>query len=95
MEFELNFIWIAVGLALLGYFIGNGLKQFSSKNEGNMNHLLVEQSHLHLYFYLSEADMKDLLQKHPHAPKVILNGKHYYHLHKFRKWLESDDLYHS
>ncbi|MEK4967498.1 hypothetical protein MKX29_07385 [Cytobacillus sp. FSL R7-0696] len=50
MEFELNFIWIAVGLALLGYFIGNGLKQFSSKNEGNMNHLLVEQSHLHLYF---------------------------------------------
>src|SRR5699024_2075873 len=26
MNMEMNFFWVAVGLALMGYFIGNGLK---------------------------------------------------------------------
>ncbi|MFS0788634.1 DNA-binding protein [Shouchella sp. 1P09AA] len=96
IEVGLSFFWVAVGLALLGYFIGNGLKKFQSKSDAQEYHAyyqLIEENQLYLYVNISEKDMEDLLRKKDGAPKIVLNGKTYYHLVKFQEWLNSDELY--
>ena len=93
---EINFFWIAVGLAALGYFIGNGLKNFAKgekkKKSYYANHLIKEKDLPH-YLLLSQEEVKDLLHKYPGVPKLELDGTTYYPYQPLIDWMTSEELY--
>lgn len=90
---EQGYFWIAIGLALLGYFIGNGLKQMNHPQKTSMDYYLIEESNLHTYLSLSREEVKDLISKYPNAPKIELNGKIYYNYQHLINWISSEELY--
>lgn len=78
---------LAIGIALAGYFIGEGLKrQGSRKNEAGYYYFL-QQHELTQYINLNDKEIAQFLKDHPEAPKVIINGKAYYPAKQFQKWL--------
>ncbi len=95
MEFDL--IWIAIGIAAAGYFIGNGLKNFKNpdakdslselfEDEDN-EHELIKENNVHYFIGISKEDTKSLVSEHPDIPHVLINNKIYYPKAKLRKWL--------
>jgi hypothetical protein len=91
---EISFFWIGAGLAALGYFIGNGLKNFNNpKASGSAHPTLIKERDLHLYVGLSKEELSELLGKHPGAPKVELQGATYYPYRQFLEWMTSEHLY--
>lgn len=91
----LDFIWIAIGLAVAAYFIGDGLKNFknpSSKNfmaylDENDEHELIKASDVHHFIGISKEDAKMLIKEYPDIPHIQLNGNIYYPKAKLREWL--------
>lgn len=88
----MEFIWIAIGLAVLGYFIGEGLRNFGNPEKDSNYHYFLKEHELHYYVNLSENEIKQLLREYPGAPKVVLNGNTYYPLKKFQDWLHTIEL---
>ncbi|MFB5089083.1 DNA-binding protein [Psychrobacillus sp. PGGUH221] len=88
----LSFFWIGVGLAALGYFIGDGLKNFKNP-KGSGYPTLINEKDLPIYFGLSKEEILELLRKYPNAPKIELNGTTYFPYHQFLEWLSSNDIY--
>ena len=89
---DMEFIWIAIGLALLGYFIGDGLKNFGNPKQDSSYYYFIKENELQYYINLSETEIQELLLKYPGAPKVILNGNTYYSLEQFQDWLNTIEL---
>jgi hypothetical protein len=94
---EIDLFWIGLGIAAFGYFIGNGLKNFKNP-EGKFLFddeypTLIKEKDLHTYLNLSKAEVADLLNKHPNAPKVELDGTTYYPYKPFMKWVMSTEIY--
>ncbi|ARF16199.1 DNA-binding protein [Sporosarcina ureae] len=96
MEFDL--IWIAIGIAAAGYFIGNGLKNFKNPDvkdrlselfEDDDEHELIKESNVHYFMGISKEDAKSLIQEYPDIPYVLINNKVYYPKAKLRKWLSN------
>lgn len=94
MEFDL--IWIAIGIAAAGYFIGNGLKNFKNPDakdslselfEDDDEHELIKENNVHYFIGISKEDAKSLIQEYPDIPHVLINNKIYYPKAKLRKWL--------
>ncbi|HWL25991.1 DNA-binding protein [Lysinibacillus fusiformis] len=91
---EWNFI-IAIGIAVAGYFIGDGLKNFKNPNakslidslEDDDEHELIKESEVHYFMGISKEDAKSLIQEHSDVPHIIINSKVYYPKAKLRKWL--------
>jgi hypothetical protein len=90
---EIVSFWIAVGLAALGYFIGDGLKNFAKPQKKSRYPYLIKEKDLHYHFNLSKDEIEELLNKYPDAPKRELKGTTYYSYHKFIDWLSSNDIY--
>lgn len=90
---EISFFWIAVGLAALGYFIGDGLKNMNAKTKGSGYRTLIKESDLPYYINLNREELQELIEKHPGAPKIELKGTTYYPYQQFMNWLSSNDLY--
>ena len=88
----MEFIWIAIGLALLGYFIGDGLRNFGNPKKDSSYHYFLKENELHYYINLSETEIQELLLNYPGAPKVLLNGNTYYPLRQFQDWLHTIEL---
>jgi hypothetical protein len=89
---EISLLWIGLGLAALGYFIGDGLKNF--KNPGNSFSeypMLIKEKDLHRYVGLTLDEVEELLQKYPDIPKIELKGTRYYQYHHFYEWLSTKD----
>lgn len=92
---ESGLILIAVGIAVAGYFIGNGLKNFKNPNtkgfidslDEDDEHELIKENEVHYFMGVSKEDAKTLIKEHPDIPHVTLNGKVYYPKSKLRKWL--------
>ena len=92
---EWGLIFVAVGIAVAGYYIGDGLKNF--KNPGAKNfidslneedeHELIKENDVSYFMGISREDAKSLIQEHPDIPHIIINGKVYYPKDKLRKWL--------
>lgn len=61
---DIGFFWIALGLAALGYFIGNGIRNFSTPKKSTNEYYLIKESDLHLYIYLSKEETEELLYKY-------------------------------
>ncbi|MGN7478620.1 DNA-binding protein [Solibacillus silvestris] len=94
---EWNFIIIAIGIAVAGYFIGDGLKNFKNPNaksimdslEEDDEHELIRESDVHYFMGISKEDAKTLIKEHSDVPHIIINSKVYYPKAKLRKWLLS------
>ena len=56
---DMDFIWIAIGLALLGYFIGDGLKNFGNPKQGSCYYDFIKENELQYYINLSESEFKN------------------------------------
>lgn len=93
---EIDLIWIALGIAAAGYFIGNGLKNFNNPDAKDSlveflndddEHELIKENDVHYFMGISKEDAKVLIQEYPDIPHVLINGKVYYPKAKLRKWL--------
>lgn len=92
---ELDFIWLAIGLAAFGYFIGDGLKNFKNPSSKSFlesldeedEHELIKESEVHYFAGVSKEDAKKLIEEHPDIPHIKLNGQVYYPKAKLRDWL--------
>ena len=89
---EMEFIWVAIGLTVLGYFIGEGLRNFGNPKKDSSYHYFLKETELHYYINLSASEIKELLLNYPGAPKVLLNGNTYYPLRQFQHWLHTIEL---
>lgn len=93
----MNFIWLAIGIAVAGYCIGDGLKNFKNPSAKNIldfleeedEHELIKENNLHNFIGISKEDTKALIQKYPEIPSVELNGTLYFSKIKLREWLKN------
>jgi len=93
---DISFFWIGAGLAALGYFIGDGLKNFKNPKASSSGYpTLIKEKGLYIYLGLSKEEVKELLSKYPNAPKVELKGTTYYPYQNLLEWLSSNDIYSS
>lgn len=94
---ELDFFWLAIGLAAFGYFIGDGLKNFKNPSSKSFlesldeedDHELINESSVHYFAGISKEDAKSLIEQYPDIPHIKLNGKIYYPKVKLREWLKN------
>jgi hypothetical protein len=91
---DIDLFWVGTGLAALGYFIGEGLKNFKNPSSIYKGYpSLIKEKNLHIYLGLSKEEIKDLLMKHPDIPKVELNGTTYYPHKQLLEWLSSSETF--
>ncbi|WP_216831408.1 DNA-binding protein [Alkalihalobacterium elongatum] len=91
----MDYIWLAMGIAIAGYLIGDGLKNFKNPNSKNIlesldeddEHELIKESNVHHFIGISKEDAKNLLNEHPNIPHIIINNNVYYPKAKLREWL--------
>jgi len=93
---ELDLIWLALGIAVAGYFIGSGLKNFNNPDTRRFSeilddteHELVTENELPDFMGISKEDAYNLVKEHPEVPHIIINDKVYYPRKKLRAWLEN------
>lgn len=94
---EMDFFWIALGIAVAGYFIGSGLRSMNNPdaNDGisdffeddDDGHELISEKNVHYFIGVSKDDAKVLRQEHPDIPHVLINNNVYYPKEKLKKWL--------
>jgi hypothetical protein len=100
VQMEFDFIWVGLGIAIAGYFIGNGLKNFKNPDSNAVDgisglfdlddeHELIKESDVHLHIGISKEDAKSLIQDHPEVPHIIINNKLYYPKAPLRAWLKN------
>ncbi len=94
---ELDFFWLAIGLATFGYFIGDGLKNFKNPSAKGFldsldeedEHELLKESDIHYFAGISKEDTTKLIEEYPDIPHIQLNGQVYYPKAQLRKWLKN------
>lgn len=94
MGFDL--IWIGLGIAAAGYFIGDGLKNFQNPEAKyglreffeDDEHELIREKNVHYFIGISKEDAQQLLTQYPDAQRLVINGNLYYPKEKLRKWLQ-------
>ncbi|ADU28925.1 hypothetical protein [Evansella cellulosilytica] len=93
----MDYIWLAVGIAIAGYFIGDGLKNFKNPDAKNIvdsineddDHELIKENYVHHHIGLSKEDAKQLRNTYPDIPHIKINDTIYYPKGKLREWLKS------
>ena len=91
----LDYIWIGLGIAIAGYFIGEGLKNFGNSDAKNLfeslksadEYELIKENEVHDVIGISKEDAKMLIKDHPDIPHIMINGHVYYPKKKLREWL--------
>ncbi|WP_368237637.1 hypothetical protein ABQ520_10030 [Bacillus velezensis] len=71
-----------IGIALAGYFIGDGLKNFKSPDpHEHTDHILIKEKDLHFYigYYLgvTKEEAKQIVPDTSDVPHITRNGKRY------------------
>lgn len=92
---DLDFFWLAVGLAAIGYFIGDGLKHFKNPNavdvlESDDALDLIKEKNIHQFLGISKEDAEALLRDYPDIPHMKINGNIYFPKVKLRAWMKND-----
>ena len=91
----MDFIVLGIGIAVAGYCIGDGLKNFNNPSAKNViesldeddEHELIKESAVHHYIGVSKEDAKQLIKEHSDIPHILLNGKVYFPKSKLHQWL--------
>src|SRR5690625_2981455 len=95
---ELDFLWVGLGLAALGYFIGDGLKNFKNPNAKNAvenmfsdddRNELIKETDLHWYIGIRKSDVSSFIKNYPHITHLEINGNRYYPKEQLQKWLRN------
>ncbi|ADV92764.1 MULTISPECIES: hypothetical protein [Bacillus] len=84
-------VFLGIGIALAGYFIGEGLKQRNQTkgNEQNDIFLIKERD---IYFYIglflgiTTTEAKQLAGDMADLPYIEINGKKYVQKHMLKDW---------
>lgn len=84
---------LAIGLTLMGYFIGKGLQNMGHPAKGQHYNLFIKESDLELYLNLDSSEIEELLRKYPNAPKIDLKGTKYYPYRQFMDWFSTNEFY--
>jgi hypothetical protein len=92
---DLDFFWLAVGLAAIGYFIGDGLKNFKNPNavdvlESDDGLELIKEKDIHHFLGISKTDVEALLRDYPDIPHMKINSNIYFPKAKLREWMKGD-----
>jgi hypothetical protein len=88
---DINLFWIGAGLAALGYFIGDGLKNFKNPKASVSDYpVLIKETELYYHLGLSREETAELLAKYPGAPKIELEGTAYFQYQHIKDWLSSN-----
>ena len=90
---SIGLISLAVGLSLMGYFVGKGLQNMGHPAKDQSYNLFIKESDLEFYINLDKNNIEELLRKYPHAPKIELNGTKYYPYKQFMEWVSSNEFY--
>jgi hypothetical protein len=91
---DISFYWVAAGLVVLGYFIGDGLKNFGNPKPSFSDYpTLVKEKDLHLHVVLSKEEVGEMVHKFPDVPKIELKGTTYYPYQRFMEWMSSGEIY--
>lgn len=64
---DIDFLWIGIGLAAFGYFIGDGLKNFKNPEAKSLiesfdeddEHELIKENEVHYFIGVSKDDAKN------------------------------------
>jgi len=92
-----DMLYLGIGIAVAGYFIGNGLKNFKnpdaktvldSFDEDDLDELIKEKD-IHYHIGISKEDAKELVKEYPSIPHIVLNGTVYYPKRKLKQWLSN------
>ena len=92
----MDFIWLAIGIAVAGYCIGDRLKNFKNPSAKTMmdyledddDHELIKEKDLHYFIGISKENTKALIEKYPDIPSIELNGTLYFSKIKLREWMK-------
>ncbi|MDV2686079.1 DNA-binding protein [Alkalihalophilus lindianensis] len=92
----MDFLWLALGIAAAGFFIGEGIRNINNPNPKNMmdylneeeDHELIKEKHVHHFLGVSKEDATKLLEEYPSVPHIRLNGTIYYPKEKLRNWIK-------
>ncbi|PYZ94784.1 DNA-binding protein [Salipaludibacillus keqinensis] len=93
---ELDFFWLAAGLAVAAYFIGDGLKNFKNPNGKSMVEVwsgygdmgLVHEKYVHDILGIDQKDAQQLTKDHPDIPHIVINSNVYYPKKRLLEWVE-------
>ncbi|MCP3761739.1 helix-turn-helix domain-containing protein [Domibacillus sp. A3M-37] len=94
-------LFLGVGIAIAGYFIGDGLKNWKNPSEKNfIDHFkkndqpeLIEAGEVHRFIGTPKGDTKALLEENRDIPSIKINGKMYFSRTSLRAWLEAHKLH--
>lgn len=93
MEFDL--IWMSIAIALFGYFIGDGLKNFKNPTSKNFfdsfadedKHELIPKKEAYYFIGIKKEDMDAFIESYPDIPHIKLNDSIYFPREQLRQWL--------
>ena len=94
-----DFLWIGLGIAALGYFIGDGLRHFKGSAPSlddlydDDEPLMIKKKNLNHYIGINKEDIDAFITKYPSIPHINLNGHIYFPHKRLTEWLESDVLH--
>ncbi|WP_050181675.1 hypothetical protein [Domibacillus robiginosus] len=88
-------LFLGLGIALAGYFIGDGLKNWKNPSEKTfMDHFkrrdqpeFIREDSLHRFIGTPKEDAKALLEENRDIPSIKVNGKMYVSRTSLRQWL--------
>ncbi|WP_416150079.1 DNA-binding protein [Salipaludibacillus sp. HK11] len=93
---ELDFFWLAAGLAFAAYFIGDGMKNFKNPNGKNMMDKiseldemeLIHEKYVHHILGIDQKDAEELTKEHADIPHIVINTNIYYPKTRLLEWVE-------
>ncbi|AOY07477.1 hypothetical protein [Bacillus subtilis] len=84
-------VFLGIGIALAGYFIGEGLKQMNQTKGNEQNDILLIKER-DIYFYIglflgiTTTEAKQLAGDMADLPYIEINGKKYVQKHMLKDW---------
>lgn len=94
---EIDLLWVGLGLAAAGYFIGEGLKNFGNSDSKSLvdslmheeDETFIKEKDLHYVLGLSKDDAKQLIQDYPDVPHIKVNGNLYFQRTQLLEWMSN------
>ena len=90
---ELAFLFLGLGFAIFGYFVGDGLKHFGKGDASDQsvkgNYKLIRQEDIHFVLGISREDAEKLIEEHPEIPHIKINNKIYFSRSEITEWLKN------
>ncbi|KAF2426733.1 hypothetical protein ACMXZI_08315 [Bacillus subtilis] len=84
-------VFLGIGIALAGYFIGEGLKQRNQTKDNEQNDIfLIKERDIYFYIGLflgiTTTEAKQLAGDMADLPYIEINGKKYVQKHMLKDW---------